>query len=83
MDTNANPDLLMPVKKDSELKSWIVDYVGDQFKPEDGSVTVEMVIQAMATEFPEILLAVAEENWIRGYQQGLMDQNVELQADEK
>lgn len=83
MDTSANPELLMPVKKDSELKSQIVDYVGNQFKPEDGNVTVEMVIQAMATEFPEILLAVAEENFIRGYQQGLLDQNIEFQADEK
>ena len=83
MDTSANPELLMPVKKDSELKSQIVDYVGNQFKPEDGNVTVEMVIKAMATEFPEILLAVAEENFIRGYQQGLLDQNIEFQADEK
>ena len=26
-----------------------------------------------ATDFPEFLMAVAEENWIRGYHQGLED----------
>ena len=32
-----------------------------------------MVVETMASEFPEFILAVAEENWIRGYQQGLDD----------
>ena len=27
----------------------------------------------MAKEFPEFVLALAEENWVRGYQQGLVD----------
>jgi hypothetical protein len=27
----------------------------------------------MANEFPEFLMAVAEENWIRGYQQAFDD----------
>lgn len=27
----------------------------------------------MAEEFPEFLLALAEENWIRGYRQGIAD----------
>ena len=27
----------------------------------------------VAKEFPEFLLAVAEENWVRGYEQGLED----------
>jgi len=83
MDNVANPELLMPVKKDSELKEWLVDYVGNEFKPENGEVTIEMIIQAMASEFPEILLAVAEENFIRGYQQGLFDQELENQPNEQ
>ena len=42
--------------------------------PETGEVTVENVVDIMAHEFPEFLLAVAEENWVRGYEQGLYDQ---------
>ena len=30
-------------------------------------------METMAKEFPEFLLAVAEENWIRGYQQAIID----------
>jgi len=36
-------------------------------------VTVEMIVEVMAAEFPEFLLAVAEENYIRGYEQALDD----------
>ena len=28
---------------------------------------------SMAKEFPEFVLTVAEENWIRGYQQAMVD----------
>lgn len=55
------------------IKEWLVDYVGTKNQPEDERVTVEMIVETMATEFPEFLLAVAEENWVRGYQQALSD----------
>ena len=32
-----------------------------------------MIIEVMAEEFPEFVMALAEENWIRGYEQGLDD----------
>ena len=32
-----------------------------------------MIIQVIAEEFPEFLLPVAEENFIRGYQQAIND----------
>ena len=32
-----------------------------------------MIVETMAKEFPEFLLAVAEENWVRGYQQAIED----------
>ena len=32
-----------------------------------------MVVEVLAKEFPEIVLLMAEENWIRGYEQGLED----------
>lgn len=68
-----NPDLHKPVESTNEMKRWLVNYVGQKVEPEDESVNVEMIIQVMAEEFPEFLLAVAEENFIRGYQQGLTD----------
>ena len=32
-----------------------------------------MVIEIVARDFPEFVLALAEENWVRGYQQALDD----------
>lgn len=61
------------VDKSTELKEILVNYVGQKYSPEDDKVTVEMIVETIASEFPEFLLAVAEENWIRGYQQGLND----------
>ena len=61
------------VQADTEMKNWLVNYVGEKTEPENGDVTVEMIVETMATEFPEFLMAVAEENWVRGYQQALED----------
>ena len=68
-----NPVLKQNVGKDTELKEWLVNYVGEQHEPGDDQVTVEMIVETMAKEFPEFVLALAEENWIRGYQQALDD----------
>lgn len=68
-----NPDLLQPVKPENEMKRWLVNYVGDKLNPENDEVNVEMIIQVMAEEFPEFLMPLAEENFIRGYKQGLTD----------
>jgi len=68
-----NPELQKPVEPDSEMKNWLVEYVGNPLSPNDGLVTVEHIIEVMAKEFPEFLLCVAEENFIRGYQQALND----------
>ena len=67
------PDLQIPIEKTNPMKEWLVDYVGEKFKPENDEVTVEMIIEAMAAEFPEFLLPVAEENFIRGYSQAIAD----------
>ena len=34
---------------------------------------MEMIVDALAEEFPEFLMVVAEENWIRGYHQAMTD----------
>lgn len=73
MHTDNNPDLNSPVGTDTELKSWLVNYVGNKLHPEEEDVTVENVVEVVADEFPEFLLVVAEENWMRGYQQALND----------
>jgi hypothetical protein len=57
------------------LKEYMIDYVGNKHNPENEDVTVDMVIETLAEEFPEFLLMVAEENYIRGYEQALDDVN--------
>ena len=73
---DENPDLLKTVEKDTELKRWLVNYVGEKCEPENDEVNVEMIIKTMAEEFPEFLMAIAEENWVRGYHQALSDVSV-------
>ena len=68
---HQNPMLAMTVKGDSELKKMLVDYVGAKLDNEE--VTVNMIAEVMAAEFPEFVFAFAEENFLRGYQLGLDD----------
>ena len=69
-----NKDLLKEViPTESELKSMIVNYVGKALNPDEDMITVEQVVEVFSKEFPEFLLAVAEENWISGYTQALKD----------
>jgi len=64
------------------LKGMLVNYVGQVLTPADGQVTVEMIVQTLASEFPEFLLVVARENWLRGYEQALTDvDNVEKEKE--
>jgi len=83
-----NKTLKEEVNKDTPIKEWLVNYVGTEFLSEmerinsedpesdldwDGSVTVEMIIEMVAKEFPEFLLSIAEENFLRGYTQAMFD----------
>jgi hypothetical protein len=76
-----NKDLKHTVKQNTPIKEWLVDYVGKKEKPEDEEVTTEMIADAMAKEFPEFLMVIAEENWIRGYRQALVDVDVGREAE--
>lgn len=58
---------------DTKLKEYLINYSGEQLNPEDEQVTLEMIIEVMARDFPELVLCMSEENWIRGYQQALTD----------
>lgn len=72
-EISENPELAKEVQPETPIKSWLVQYVGEKFRPEDGKVTLAMLIESMAQEFPDFVLALAEENFIRGYQQALYD----------
>jgi hypothetical protein len=61
------------VEADNSLKEMFVQYVGEKLQPKNGEVTVEMVVDVLADEFPDFLLVVAEENFIRGYKQAFAD----------
>ena len=68
---HTNEMLAMPVQPNSPLKEYLVQYVGEKFDKEE--VTVHMIAETLAVDFPEFLYAFAEENYLRGYQQGLDD----------
>ncbi len=73
MNYEETEGLKETVETDTEMKNWLVNYVGEKHDPDSGEVTVEMIVETMATEFPEFLMVIAEENWIRGYHQALDD----------
>tara|TARA_Y100000593_G_C4278958_1_gene321733 strand:+ start:861 stop:1157 length:297 start_codon:yes stop_codon:yes gene_type:complete len=67
-----NPILGMTAEGgDSELKDFLVNYTGTKLDKEQ--VTVQMIADVLASEFPEFAFSFAEENYIRGYQLGLED----------
>ena len=68
---HINPLLAMTVEGDSELKKYLIQYVGTKLDKEE--VTVNMIAEILATDFPEFVFAFAEENFLRGYQLGLDD----------
>ena len=83
MNYEETEGLKETVETDTEMKNWLVNYVGEKHDPDSGEVTVEMIVETMATEFPEFLMVIAEENWIRGYHQALDDVDAGQQIVEK
>ena len=70
-EVHENPMLAMAVEPNSELKKYLVEYVGTKLNNEE--VTVNMIAEVLAVDFPEFTFAFAEENFLRGYQLGLND----------
>ena len=69
---DENPLLALPSKeKDSVLKNFLIEYAGTKLDEEN--VTVNMIAEVLAADFPEFTFAFAEENFIRGYEVGLND----------
>ena len=67
-----NIDLNETVSSETGLKELVVNYIGERLARTQ-EVTVDMAVEVFAAEFPEFLLAVAEENFLRGYEQALAD----------
>ena len=75
-----NPVLAMTANpEESELKDFLVSYTGTKLDKEE--VTVQMIADVLAADFPEFAFAFAEENYIRGYQLGLEDALRSIQED--
>ena len=70
-EAHTNPLLGLVVQPESKLKEYLIEYVGTKFDNE--RVTVNMIAETLAEEFPEFTMAFAEENFLRGYQLGLDD----------
>jgi hypothetical protein len=84
IDDRESPLLKQTVEADKErpLKEMIVNHVGEKLNPEDGNITVEMILEVVADEFPEFVLALAEENWVRGYHQALCDVEKQFETED-
>jgi len=72
-EAEKNPTLEEVVEPENDLKNMLVEYVGEKLSPESGEVTVAMIVDVLAEEFPEFVMVLAEENWVRGYHQALDD----------
>ena len=84
---DKSPILDKTVEPDTPVQRWLLGYVGQNYEAElsrakvetgkdiewNGDITVEMIVDVMAKEFPDFLFAIAEENFIRGYRQAFSD----------
>ncbi len=76
----TNPILAMTAEEgESELKDFLINYTGTKLDKEE--VTVQMIADVLALEFPEFAFSFAEENYIRGYEVGLDDALRSIQAE--
>ena len=77
MSTETSELAGVVIAAENPLKEMLVEYVGNKFATEEDAgefeVTVQMIVETLAHEFPEFVMIMAEENWTRGYQQGLDD----------
>lgn len=69
---DENTPLDNPIDTTTGLKQLVVNYIGNRLMAEE-EVTVDMAVQVFAAEFPDFLMAIAEENFLRGYEQALID----------
>tara|TARA_R110000765_G_scaffold170331_1_gene275288 strand:+ start:166 stop:423 length:258 start_codon:yes stop_codon:yes gene_type:complete len=73
MKLEENENLTSVVEADTGLKQLVVNYIGESLGGTKEDITVEMIVEVFAVEFPEFLMTIAEENFFRGYEQALVD----------
>ena len=59
--------------KENQVIDYLVNYTGEKLNPENDEVTIGMIIDVLSQDFPDLVLCLSEENWVRGYQQALTD----------
>jgi len=76
MSTNENLAAVV-IDNSTPLKQMLLEYVGNKYATSEDEgefeVSVQMIVDTLAHEFPEFVMIMAEENWVRGYQQGIND----------
>ncbi len=74
-DVNVGANVV--IAAETPLKQMLLEYVGNKYSTSEDEgefeVTVQMIVETLAHEFPEFVMIMAEENWVRGYQQGIDD----------
>lgn len=58
-------------KMTTSIKSLLIDYTREKIKKKD--INVEDILLILAEEFPELIIANAEQNYLNGYKQALDD----------
>jgi hypothetical protein len=67
-------------KTDSKLREMVIEYVGEKINPDNNEVTVDDVVSVFAEEFPEFLLVIAKENFIKGYEEAVHESELARKA---
>jgi len=67
------------MKNIKNIKEIILEYISSNNSNNSNTIpidiTIEMVIDTLSKEFPELLLPIAEENYIRGYHEAMDNLN--------
>ena len=70
------------MKNIKNIKEIILEYISSNNSNNSNNsntipidITIEMVIDTLSKEFPELLLPIAEENYIRGYHEAMDNLN--------
>ncbi len=63
----------MSNNQSENFQELFLEYVGTKLKLESPEITVEMVLEVLTAEFPDVVMALASENFLRGYAQATDD----------
>ncbi len=67
------PEVTVISTPSNKLKKYLTKMTAKSLNKACKDVTVENVVEMMASAFPELILIVAEENFIAGYKMGVDD----------